>query len=349
MNLLIKSLEKSPKYFDLLEQLNNKKSPVEISGLTGVLDCEILASCLDNLKRPVFILTYNEIQAQKLYNDLKFFTDKVVFLPKKEIITYDYVAESKDLPYERIEVLNKIYENQRSIIIASTETIKQKMISKKALYKNVINLKIGDRCDLEELKQKLIQLGYQRFELIDGRGQFSIRGGIIDISINDTIGLRIELWGDEVDSIRNFNIVSQRSIENKESAKIYPAYEYILDEPLENVTKNIKEKIYPEILVEKVENDVESILEGDYLNKIDRYFDSFYKEQETILDYLVDDYIIFIDEFSKILARSKSIEEDNENVIKALIEKERITPESITSFLSTDEIELKLADNQCVY
>ena len=349
MNILVKSLEKSPKFNDFLEQLKNKKSPVEISGLTDVLNSEILTSALDNLKRPVFLLTYNEIQAQKLYKDLKFFTDKVEFLPKKEIITYDYIAESKDLPYERIEVLNKIYENQKSIIITSTETIMQKMISKKALYKDVISLKIGDRCDLEALKQRLVNLGYQRFELIDGRGQFSVRGGIIDISLNDTMGIRIELWGDEVDSIRNFNIISQRSIENKEKAKIYPAYEYILDEPLDNVVKNIRSKINPEVLTEKVESDIEGIIEGDYLNKIDRYFDSFYKDQETILDYISDDSIIFIDEFSKILARSKNIEEDNENLIKALIEKERITPEGIMNYLTTEEIKAKLSDYQCVY
>ena len=349
MNILVKSLEKSLKFNDFLEQLKNKKGPVEISGLTDVLNSEILTSALENLKRPVFLITYNEIQAQKLYKDLKFFTDKVNFLPKKEIITYDYIAESKDLPYERIEILNKIYENQKTIIIASTETIKQKMISKKALYKDVINLKIGDRCDLEELKQRLINLGYQRFELIDGRGQFSIRGGIIDISLNETIGIRIELWGDEVDSIRNFNIISQRSIENKEKVKIYPAYEYILDESLEKVINNIKSNIYPEILAEKVESDIERISEGDYLNKIDRYFDSFYKEQETILDYISYDSIIFIDEFSKILARSKNIEEDNENIIKALIEKERITPESIKNYLTTAEMQLKLLEHQCVY
>ena len=349
MNILVKSLEKSLKYNEFLEQLKNKKSPVEISGLTDVVISEILANILDNLNRPVFLITYNEIQAQKLYNDIKFFTDKVYFLPKKEIVTYDYIAESKNLPYERIEVLNKIYENQKSIIIASTETIKQKMISKKALFKDIINLKIGDRCDLEDLKQRLINLGYQRFELIDGRGQFSVRGGIVDISLNDTIGLRIELWGDEVDSIRNFNIVSQRSIENKETAKIYPAYEYILDKSLENVANNIKSKIYPEVLVEKVEADVESILEGDYLNKIDRYFDSFYKNSETILDYFADDTIIFIDECSKILARSKNIEEDNENVIKALIEKERIIPEGLNNYLTTAEIEMKIQDNQCVF
>ena len=342
MNLLLKELEKSPKYKDFLEQIKNKKSPVEISGLTDVLNSEILSSTLENLKRPIFIVTYNEIQAHKLYQNLSFFTDKVLFLPKKEIVTYDYVAESKNLPYERIDVLNKIYKEENLIIIASIETIKQKIITKKALYKNTINLKVGDRCDLEELKQKLIQLGYQRFELIDGRGEFSVRGGIIDVSLNDTIGVRIELWGDEIDSIRNFNIISQRSIENKETTCIYPAYEYILDEPLNVVAKNIKETIYPEVLAEKVESDTEKILEGDYLNKIDRYFNSFYKEQETILDYLSENYIIFIDEYSKIIGRSKSIEEDNENVIKALIEKERIVPESIKNYLSTEEVELKI-------
>ena len=349
MNLLLKELEKSQKYSDFLEQIKNKKSPVEISGLTDVLSGEILVDILEKLKRPIFIVTYNEIQAQKLYQNIKFFTDKVEFLHKKEIVTYDYVAESKDLPYERIDVFNKIYQKQKLIVIASTETIKQKLISKKSLYKNILSFKIGDRCDLEDLKQKLVKLGYQRFELIDGRGEFSIRGGIIDISLNETTGVRIELWGDEVDSIRIFNIVSQRSIENKENVDIYPAYEYILDNEIEKVVKNIREKIYPEVLVEKVETDIEAILEGNYLSKIDRYFDSFYHEQETVLDYLSDEFIVFIDENSKVMARSKSIEEDNENVIKALIEKERIVPESLQNYLNTEEIETKILNRQCVF
>ena len=133
MNLLLKELEKSQKYSDFLEQIKNKKSPVEISGLTDVLSGEILVDILEKLKRPIFIVTYNEIQAQKLYQNIKFFTDKVEFLPKKEIVTYDYVAESKDLPYERIDIFNKIYQNQKLIVIASTETIKQKLISKNGL------------------------------------------------------------------------------------------------------------------------------------------------------------------------------------------------------------------------
>ena len=96
MNLILKELEKSSKYNDFIKNLENKKSPIAISGLTGVAEVSVLSSVAEKLKRPIMLITYNEIQAQKLVNDFKFFTDKAVFLPKKEIITYDYVAESKD-------------------------------------------------------------------------------------------------------------------------------------------------------------------------------------------------------------------------------------------------------------
>ena len=349
MNLLLKELDKSLKFNDFIQNIENKKSPVAISGLTSVAETSIISAIAEKTKRPILLITYNEIQAQKLLNDFKFFTDKAIFLPKKEIITYDYVAESKNLPYERIQVLNKIYKNQNNIIITSIETIKQKIISKKTLYQNVLNLKIGDRCNLEELKQKLVNLGYQRFELIDGRGEFSIRGGIIDVAINDTIGVRIELWGDEIDSIRRFHIISQRSIENIEKIEIFPAHEYILEKPLEKVINCMNQNVYAQNLADKVENDIEQIKNGEYISKIDRYFNSFYQEQETILEYLSDKYLIMIDEQNKVIQRSENIENDNNSIMQALIEKERIIPEALKNYMGTEEFEQKLKKVQTIY
>ena len=349
MNLILKELEKSQKYDDFIKNIENKKSPIAISGLTGVAETSIISACHEKLKRPILIITYNEIQAQNLVKDFKFFTDKVEYLPKKEIVTYDYIAESKNLPYERIEVLNKIFKNQNTIIVSSIEAIKQKIISKKALYKNVLNFKVGERCNLEELKQKLVDLGYERFDLIDGRGEFSVRGGIIDISTTDTMGIRIELWGDEIDSIRHFNIISQRSIDNIEKVEIFPAHEYILDIPIEEVEKNINQNVYNENISKKVEEDLEQIRNGEYISKIDRYFNSFYKEQETILDYISSKYIIFIDEYNKIAQRSESIELDNENTIKALIEKERIIPDSLKNYAELEDLNIKLESKQTIY
>lgn len=349
MNLILKELEKSSKYNDFIKNLENKKSPIAISGLTGVAEASIIAKCLEQTKRPIFIITYNEIQAQALVNDLKFFTEDVAYLPKKEIITYDYVAKSKNLPYERIEILNKIYKKQKLIIVTSVETIKQKIISKDTLYKNVLKFKVGDRCDLEVLKQKLVDLGYQRFDLIDGRGEFSVRGGIIDISTTESTGIRIELWGDEIDSIRHFNIISQRSIDNIEKIEIFPAHEYILETSIEKVAKNISNNVYPENISEKVESDLEKICNGEYISKIDRYFNSFYERQETVLEYIDDKYLVFVDEFNKVIQRSENIEQDNENTIKALMEKERIIPDSLKNYVATENLESNIEKYQTIY
>ena len=349
MNLILKELEKSSKYNDFIKNLENKKSPIAISGLTGVAEASIIAKCLEQTKRPIFIITYNEIQAQALVNDLKFFTEDVAYLPKKEIITYDYVAESKNLPYERIEILNKIYKKQKLIIVTSVETIKQKIISKDTLYKNVLKFQVGDRCDLEVLKQKLVDLGYQRFDLIDGRGEFSVRGGIIDISTTESIGIRIELWGDEIDSIRHFNIISQRSIDNIEKIEIFPAHEYILETSIEKVAKNISNNVYPENISEKVESDLEKIRNVEYISKIDRYFNSFYGKQETVLEYIDDKYLVFVDEFNKVIQRSENIEQDNENTIKALMEKGRIIPDSLKNYVATENLESNIEKYQTIY
>ena len=108
--------------------------------------------------------------------------------------------------------------------------------------------------NLEDVKQKLIDLGYIRYDLIDGRGQFSVRGGIVDISVTEKTGIRIEFWGDEVDSIRYFNIISQRSTENIEKATIYPAHEYLLEKNVEEIVEKIKETVYPEELQEQIKS-----------------------------------------------------------------------------------------------
>ena len=349
MNTIISELGKSQRINEIIKNIENKISPIEISGLTDVAETAVITSVNEYAKRPIMIITYNEIQAKKIADDLKYFTDKVCLFPKKEIITYDYIAESKDLPYERIEVLNKIYDNKNMIIVTTIEAVQQKIVAKEELYKNVLDFKIGQRWKIEEIKQKLVDLGYVRYELIDGRGEFSVRGGIIDISISETTGVRIELWGDEIDSIRYFNIISQRSTSQIDKIKIFPAHEYILENSVEDVCNNLKEKIYEGKRLETLENDIEVIRNGDYLSKIDRYFNSFYKNQNTILDYLSEKYLIFIDEKSKLKARSESIRQDTENLEKSLIEKEKIIPDSLQNTLEYNNVEDLLKDKQTIF
>ena len=235
------------------------------------------------------------------------------------------------------------------IVVTTIEAVMQRLPEKSVLYKNELKFKIGDSHNLDDIKQRLIDLGYVRCDLIEGRGQFSVRGGILDISINDKIGIRIEFWGDEIDSIRNFSISSQRSIETREEIKIYPAHEYILEKSIDEVCKKIKEKT-DEVFDEEIkEHDIEQIKIGNYISKIDKYFDCFYDKQSNILDYLNNNYCIFLDEIGKIKQRAINIKEDNKNLTQALIEKGRKTPDAIINMLDYEEINNILENKQILY
>ena len=349
MNTILGELGKNPKFCEYIKTIESKKSPIVISGLTDVGMTQMISATREFAKRPILVITYNEIQAQKILKDIKYFTDKVYYLPKKEIVTYDYVAESKDLPYERIETLNKMQEMRTGVVITTIEAVLQKMISKKALYKNTLNFKVGDSENLETIKQKLVELGYVRCDLIEGRGQFSVRGGIVDISVNEKEGVRLEFWGDEIDSIRYFNVVSQRSTENIDKITIYPAHEYILESNIEDVITNVRNTIYSEKLQETIEQDIELIKAGNYISKIDRYLNSFYTEQDTILDYITDKYLVFLDEQSKIEQRTINVNKDSQNIIQLLIDKEKIVPEALKNICNFNQFEDKLNDKQIIY
>ena len=384
-NLLIQKLKDLDKFKELIEQIEIKKTPICVSGLEFVGKSHVIATTIDSIKRPICIVTYNELQAQKLVKDLRFYTDKIEYFGKREIASYDYITESKDLPYTRIEVLNKIYNKEIRVVVTTIETIMQKMIPKSVLYKNVLSFSVGNlfectgfagKKNLNNLKQLLLLLGYERNDLVENRGQFSIRGGIVDIGLSEKMGVRIEFWGDDVDSIRYFSIASQRTTEMTDKISIFPAHEYILDyeitdnilpeysEIVANVTKNIQENYLKNIhtlkfnsmlqskvsqnleniglvadknissdgkakLAQNIQSDIEAIENGEYISKIDKYFNEFYAKSNTFLDYLQKNCILFIDENLKINQRIENIIIENNNLIKSLAEKERFVPEAI--------------------
>ena len=349
MNTILKQLERNKKYLEVLSDIKNKKGPILLSGLSDVGKAQIVSGIEEDEKRNVLLITYNELQAKKLVEDIKYFNKNTYLFNKKEIVTYDYIVESYDNLYDRIKVLNELNSSKKTIIVTTIETALQKMIPKKALYKNKFSLKVSDTIDIEELKQKLIDLGYERCELIEGNGQFCVRGGIIDISVSENTGVRIELWGDDIDSIRYFSISSQRSTQMLEKIDIYPLHEYVLELSIDEVCKNILDGNYTQKQLENVNEDIETIKNGNYISKIDKYIDKFYTKTETILDYIKEDCLIFVDENRKVEARAKNIDDDYENLMKNLAEREKIIPELLKNKNTIKDLEQKLQDKQCIY
>ena len=342
MNFLIKTLEENKKFQELTKQIS-KTGPIAISGLVDVEKLHVLAAIFNETKRPMVLVTYNEIQARKLYQDLKKLIKQTYFFPKKEITSYDYVAQSKEIEYKRIDVLNKMYlakqQKEPIIIVTTIEAVMQKMVAKDTLYQNVIDFEVGKTYLLDEIKEKLVGLGYERSDLIENKGQFSIRGGIVDVGLSEKIGVRIEFWGDEVDSIRFFQISSQRSTEMLKEITIFPAHELIVQD-LSEAVKNIQEK-YPEEI-----EDIELIKNGDYISKINKYFNEFYENQASFLDYMSDEYLLLLDENSKINQRKTNIIEDNNKLIESLVEKEKFVPEAIENI---SKFEYNFEEKQIIY
>ena len=365
-NMLINELEANDKFKQLIDEIEMKKTPIFISGLEFVGKSHMISAVSDTVKKPICIVTYNELQAKQLVKDLKYFQEKVEYFGKREIATYDYISESKDLPYARIEVLNKILNKDVDIVVTTIEAIMQPMISKKVLYRNVLTFTVGNlfECSgfkgkktLNNLKQILLLMGYERNDLVENKGQFSIRGGIVDIGLSEKTGVRIEFWGDDVDSIRYFSISSQRTTEMTEKVKIFPAHEYIFDYDYEDevlpeysdivggICKKIREtnsdgktnKLLEAFernndasgFAKIVEADIEAIQNGEYLSKIDKYFNEFYSKKSSFLEYLPSNCLLFVDENLKINQRIENIVIENNNLIKSLMEKERFVPEAI--------------------
>lgn len=191
-----------------------------------------------------------------------------------------------------------------------------------SLYKKyTFKLSLGDTVEAEELKRKLIQCGYEHVESVDAKGQFSVRGGIIDVypPISE-VPYRIEFFGDEIESIRSFNTESQRSIERVNKIEIFPAKEIILtDEALENGYNSIKSELDESLkrlkennkegyknLKETINYNLELLKEKAGFETIDTFIPYFYNKTSNFFDY-VNNYIIFVDNFERCKGKLQSV------------------------------------------
>ena len=179
MNEEIKILPNFKKFNNYINNVKSGTSPIMISGLTDVAKVHFTYSTYFYVEKPICIITYNEMQAKKLINDLRYFSKDIEYFPRREILAYDYLTESKENIYDRIQALNNIYTKKAKIVVTTIEAVSQEIISKHSLYQNVFELKKGDIINLEEIKIKLNNLGYERKDLVEGICEYSVRGRYI--------------------------------------------------------------------------------------------------------------------------------------------------------------------------
>ena len=336
---LIKILPKMKKFDAYINDVKKDNFPITISGLGDSSKVHFMYATRFYSEKPILIVTYNDIELRKIMDDFKLFSDEeILVFPKKDVVYYDIDTMNKDNAMDRISIYTKLYNSDAKIILTTIEALMQKTISKDKLFSRVLQLEVGKKFELETLKSELSYLGYERTDMVEGRGEFSVRGGIIDVyPLTTKNPIRIEFWGDEIDSIRIFDVESQRTIETIKDISLFPAEEFLID-------KDELEKIGDEILKEypNAVSDVDVIKNGNYLTKIDKYFKFFYKETSTLLDYIGKNTIVFVDEPTRIASKAQTIEFENKEIIEQYMEKNKFIPSYTESMLNFMDIEAML-------
>ncbi|WP_078543201.1 transcription-repair coupling factor [Litchfieldia alkalitelluris] len=306
-----------------------------VAGLSGSARTVLIASLYKETKRPLLVVTHNLFQAQKLYEDLTtLVSDEEVFLyPVNEVIGSEIGIASPELKGQRMEALNYWTTSERGIVIAPISGMKRYLPSKKQWLQSQLELKVGADIELDEFIEKLISMGYERSSMVATPGEFSIRGGIIDIyPLTEENPLRIELFDTEIDSIRTFSLEDQRSQGKISSILIGPATEILLDQSqiqngielleagLSKSLKKIKNESSKELLVENISHELELLNNGQQFQQMFKYVSLFYKQPASLLDYLPVNGAIILDEISRVFETSDTLEKEEAEWYTNLLE-----------------------------
>lgn len=180
-------------------------------------------------KRTRLIVTYSDIRANEIYEDYLFYDRNTCVFPAKDMIFFEADINGNQVTRQRLKCYRRLIEGRPITMITTWDALMLPCIDPAVIKENIIEISKGDTIDLKALSRQLVKLGYENREQVENPGEFTVRGGIIDIfDLTEENPYRIELWGDEIDSIRNFDVLSQRSILKLETIKIYPAAEMVL-------------------------------------------------------------------------------------------------------------------------
>ncbi len=315
-DVLLYPLQNLNEYREIISYIENSKGAALVNGLIPVQKSHIAYSIFKELKRQILFIANSDLEAKKIYEDLNYYIKgKVEYLGSQEIYFYHLDAKDRSEEAKKLKTLLKLAKGEKIIVVTSAEAILRKYIPKQVLVDNITTFKVGDIVDIDKLTNTLINLGYERVSKIEGFGQFSIRGGIIDIfSLEYTNPIRMELFDDEIDSIRTFDVFSQMSIEKIKKLVITPSREFIYPKEMDKIVKSLKKDINDYTDEDTVCN-IDKISSKTYFEGIENYIDYIYpQENKSIFTYLKDDAVIFTQDITRLKEKCENyFEEFKEN------------------------------------
>jgi transcription-repair coupling factor (superfamily II helicase) len=294
-----------------------------VAGLSGSARTLYLASIYEQTQKSLLVVTHNLLQAQKLYDDLaSIIGEKEVFLyPANELIAAEMSIASPELKAQRIDALNYWSKNKKGIVIAPMAGLRKILPSKEQWSNYQIKLTTGEEVEIEALLLRLVRMGYVRSGMVSTPGEFSMRGGILDIyPLTELDPVRIELFDTEVDSIRFFSLEDQRSKEKVTEIIIGPATELpIEDDQFHLIIQKLQDSLATSLtklkdvklkgkLSQNIGFELEQLRNGQKPDQLFKYLSFAY--QNSLIDYLPRQGLIFIDEISRVNEMNDSLEKE---------------------------------------
>ena len=331
-------------YENLLQALQEGKGPFQASGCLDSQKVHLMYELGKGGGFPwTLVVTYDEQRAKEICDDFRNFTSNVWLYPAKDLLFYSADIHGNLMARQRIAVLRRLMEDEGGVVVAAIDGLMDHLLPLAYLKRQAITVETGQVIDLEVWREQLVGMGYERSAQVDAMGQFSIRGGIIDIfPLTEETPVRIELWDDEVDSIRSFDLESQRSIEQLERITLYPAAEVVLSRnQIASGIRRLKEeeKSYERALRDQgkreeagrirgiIEDLTQELEDGCWAGGLDAYVKYFFQDTVSFLDYFpAGDSLIFLDEPARLREKGETVEMEFRESMVHRLEKGYLLP-----------------------
>ncbi|MCE5200370.1 MAG: transcription-repair coupling factor [Armatimonadota bacterium] len=313
---------------EIVDFISGGSRMVQVEGVAAAAKSFILAGLFDQVRRTTLILTYTYEQGERIAEDLSLYgvpAEQVMFYPPSDSLIYEDGPPNYGVIGERLAALQALSLRETAVVVAPINAALRRTMSSSELVRSYASVKVGEEMDLDQFAQLLVNMGYEAADVVDRHGEFSKRGGIIDVyPSNCDSPVRIELFGDEVESIRHFDSATQRSTEKRESVLILPSREVLLDEArAAKAVLRIKKELDAQVkslmdagdgesarrLAEKVEDDIQRIESLAYFDELEYYLPYLLNEEISIFDFLPADALVVLDEPMQIKSHWEQHEE----------------------------------------
>lgn len=306
MNFLKAGMHKLPEYMQLRQAVESNALPAVATGLSGIHKATIINALVQDTNKTALLLAADEAEAQRICQDLTSMGLRSFIYPTRDFTFRNVESASREYEHQRIQVLSRILKHDCDVVVACMDAALQYTIPPNELEGRMIELKKGQTVSLEQVVQSLVRCGYVRAEQIDGTGQFAVRGGILDFFTPDApYPVRIEFWGDEIDTIGLFDLESQRRTETVDAIMLAPSVEVLVDNPSELADKiekhasSLRGKTAPKAK-EILQMECDQLRNGRHFHCADKYITMLYDRTATLLDYFsLNDTLMFVSEFHK--------------------------------------------------